>query len=299
MGDTTARHFRDKLAMRVRGQEIGIPIPRFVHVLNHEAIQDFFNEVPPPWMLKPRSSASAIGIQKLTSVEEAWDAIHSLGDEQSYHLIEEMLDGELYHVDSIVWDGKVIFAEPHQYRTPLFEVSHEGGVFASRTMKRDDPKTLRLLERNQELVTGLRFVRGVLHTEFFERRSDGEFYFIETASRVGGANISDLVEGSTGVNLWEEWAKIEISQGATEYKLRDHASRYAGIVVSLTRDERPDDSEFNDPEIVWRLRDKKHHIGFVVVSDDHQRVHDLVEDYVARVARDYQAVLPVPKKAIE
>ncbi|HSQ67298.1 MAG TPA: hypothetical protein VLM85_28980 [Polyangiaceae bacterium] len=34
MGDTTARHFRDKLAMRVKAREAGIPIPDFVHVLN-------------------------------------------------------------------------------------------------------------------------------------------------------------------------------------------------------------------------------------------------------------------------
>ncbi|MEZ4581026.1 MAG: hypothetical protein R3A10_05145 [Caldilineaceae bacterium] len=36
MEATTARYFRDKLAMRVQAQEHGVPVPRFVHVLSHD-----------------------------------------------------------------------------------------------------------------------------------------------------------------------------------------------------------------------------------------------------------------------
>jgi hypothetical protein len=54
MGDTTARHFRDKLAMRVKAKEEGVPVPEFVHVLNYDALREYMGRVPPPWMLKPR-----------------------------------------------------------------------------------------------------------------------------------------------------------------------------------------------------------------------------------------------------
>ena len=41
MGETTGRAFRDKLAMRRRARSHGIPCPEFVHVLNHDAIDEW------------------------------------------------------------------------------------------------------------------------------------------------------------------------------------------------------------------------------------------------------------------
>jgi hypothetical protein len=59
MGETTTRYFRDKLAMRVKAAEDGLPVPAFVHVLNDDRIRDFCKRVPPPWFLKPRHQAGA------------------------------------------------------------------------------------------------------------------------------------------------------------------------------------------------------------------------------------------------
>src|SRR5208282_4635388 len=68
MGLTTMRYFRDKLAMRGRAREAGIPVPDFIHVLNYDALREFMERVKPPWLLKPRSQASGIGMKK---IEEA------------------------------------------------------------------------------------------------------------------------------------------------------------------------------------------------------------------------------------
>ena len=57
------------------------------------------------------------------------------------------------------------------------------------------------------------FVRGVTHAEFLRADSDGKFYFIEVAARVGGAFISDVIEAATGINLWREWARLEVGAG--------------------------------------------------------------------------------------
>jgi biotin carboxylase len=55
-------------------------------------------------------------------------------------------------------------------------------------------------------------VRGVTHAEYIRAHADGRYYFLEIAARVGGAFIADLVEVSTGVNLWREWARIEVCE---------------------------------------------------------------------------------------
>ena len=60
-------------------------------------------------------------------------------------------------------------------------------------------------------------VRGVSHSEFIRGRDDGKLYFLETSARVGGAHIVDLIEAATGINMWAEWAKVEIAGGKTPY----------------------------------------------------------------------------------
>ena len=66
--ESNARLFRDKLAMRHKARELGVRIPEFVGIFNHAEVARFLAVVPPPWLLKPRSQASAAGIRKLHRV---------------------------------------------------------------------------------------------------------------------------------------------------------------------------------------------------------------------------------------
>jgi hypothetical protein len=297
MGETTARYFRDKLAMRARARDRSIPVPDFVHVLNHERIRRFLRDVPAPWLLKPRSEASSVGIRKLWSEGDVWPAIEQLGDAASNYLIERMIPGDVFHVDSIVWEREVVLAECHQYRKPLLEVIQGGGIFATRTVERGTELERQILEVNTQLVKHLGLVRGVMHTEFIRSSEDGTIFFLESAARVGGAHIADLVEASTGVNLWREWAKIELSQGETPYALPPRRHEYGGLIISLAKQEAPDSSAYNDPEIAWRMTDNPHHVGLIVRSGSSPRIDALLNDYEPRIARDFMATLPAPEAA--
>ena len=62
MERSTARRFRDKLAMRTKARALGIPVPEFSPVFNDQVLEEWTDRVPRPWVLKPRSSAAAIGI---------------------------------------------------------------------------------------------------------------------------------------------------------------------------------------------------------------------------------------------
>ena len=292
MGETTARYFRDKLAMRARCRDRGIAVPEFVGIFNHARIDAFMKEVPAPWLLKPRSEASAVGIKKLHTAEEVWPTIEALGDEQSFYLIERMIPGDVFHVDSIVDDRKVVFAECHQYRKPLLEIAQGGGIFATRTVARGSAIEAQLLEVHGRVVEQLGLVRGVTHTEYIRGRDDGTIYFLETAARVGGVHISDLVEATTGVNLWREWAKIEVAQGESPYAVPRSRKDYGGLIVSLAKQEVPDTSAYTDQEIVWRLTGNAHHVGLIVRASSPERVEELLIDLEARIARDFSTSLP-------
>ena len=295
MGLTTIRYFRDKLAMRGKAQESGVPVPEFIHVLNHQALNDFMARVKPPWLLKPRSQASGIGMKKINEPHELWPYLDQLGDAQSNYLLEQFVTGDVFHIDSIVSERQVVFAEAHAYGTPPLNTSHDGGVFTTRTLPRDSAEAKALYRLNREVIESLGLVRGVTHTEFLRAREDGKFYFLEIAARVGGAYITDVVEAATGINLWREWARLEVGSGKSPYSLPAIREDYAGVVLSLARQECPDTSAYNDPEIVYRVT-KKHHAGVVLRSPRNERVVDLLDSYAARIAHDFMATAPVPER---
>jgi len=210
MGVTTSAFYRDKLAMRIGARDSGFLVPEFCRVLNYDDLRDYMNRVKPPWLLKPRSEASALGIRKIQAPEQLWQALEELGDRQSHYLLEQFVPGDIFHVDSIVSERRVAFSVVHQYGRPPMQVMHDGGVFTTRTVDRSSRDWSELSAMNAGLAPALGMVRGVTHAEYIRSHADGRYYFLEIAARVGGAFIADLVEVATGVNLWREWARLEV-----------------------------------------------------------------------------------------
>jgi biotin carboxylase len=296
LGVTTTAYFRDKLAMRIRADQSKILVPEFSPVINYDDLRTWMDSVPAPWLLKPRAEASAIGIRKVYEAEEVWRALDTLGDRQSHHLLERFVPGEIFHVDSITWDSKVIFSAVSQYGKPPMQVMHEGGVFTTRTIDRSSADAKALTDLNAKLVPTLGLVRGVTHAEYIKSHADGRYYFLEVAARVGGAFIAELVEYAHGVNLWAEWARVEIAaMRGKPYKLPKISEDYAGSVLCLATEPEPDISSFDAPEVVHRLK-RHHHAGLIVRSPKAARVQELLADYAAKFAERFLAVQPVPDK---
>ena len=298
MGNTTARHFRDKLAMRVRARERGFRVPEFVHALNDQRLREWMAAVPGPWLLKPRSEASSVGIKRIEHADELWPALERLGDRRSYYLLEQFIHGPVFHVDGLLWEYELIFAEAHGYSAPPLAVMQQGGLFRSGTLPRDGNDSRTLRDLTARLIGGaLRLRQGATHTEFIKSEEDGEFYFLETGARVGGANIAEMVEAATGINLWREWARLEVAAlRGQRYELPPRHEAYAGVLISLARQEWPDLSAFQEPEIVWRLH-KPYHAGLIARSTDHERVRQLLDGYTDRFIQDFHIAVP-PKESL-
>ena len=294
MGLTTMANFRDKLAMRIEARRAGMLVPDFTPVLNYDDLRTYMNAVPGPWVLKPRSEASAIGIKKIHEPEHLWRALDELGDRQSSFLLEKFVPGEIFHVDAITSERKVLFQEVSGYGKPPMQLMNEGGVFTTRTLDRNSADVVALRQLNTALVPALGLLRGVTHAEYIRAAEDGRFYFLEVAARVGGAFIAELVEFASGLNLWAEWARIEVcSMRGLPYTLPELKPSYSGSVLCLARTAEPDTSQFNDPEVVYRMK-KHHHAGLIVQSPDPERVRFLLEDYGRRFMETFLAVEPPP-----
>ena len=95
--------------------------------------------------------------------------------------------------------------------------------------------------------------------------------------------------------MWREWAKLEIADGKALSKLGPVRKEYAGIVLSLAKQEQPDTSAYTDEEIVHRVK-KRHHAGLIVRARQLERVTELLDDYARRFADDFVAVAPPPER---
>lgn len=287
MGQTTGRYFRDKLAMRMRAKDAGVLVPAFTSLFHDADINHFADTVAAPWVLKPRSEASANGIIKVHDKDSLWNHIHDLGDNRIRYLVEQFKPGDVYHADGLMLEGKSLFCTVSRYLATPMEISQEGGVFRSANIEYNSEDDKAIKKANAEVMKAFGMKNGATHTEFIKNREDGKMYFLETSSRVGGANLAEMVEAATDINLWAEWAKIEdaIAKGIT-YKLPKVAKNYAGIVLTLSKYQHPDLSTFKDTEVHHRIL-LDYHAGLIVKSKKKEKVLELMESYTARLTSDF------------
>ncbi len=295
MGQTTHRYFRDKLAMRQQALDNDINVPEFSAIFNDEKLNFFTEEHPGPWVLKPRSEASANGIKKILNREQLWTAIENLKEERYKFLLESFKPGKVYHVDCLVYKHQIVFACCSQYTSPPMKVSHEGGVFATRTLDQNTDFTKALLKINQQVLEKFGIKNGATHSEFIYG-DDGQFYFLETSSRVGGAHIPDMIEAATGVNIWREWAKLENALlRKNDYSVSAEKNHFAGLLIALAKEKDPDTSMFKCPQI-FKFLSIENHIGIVFKSDSEQQIIEDIDCASEIIAEHILNILPPTEK---
>ena len=291
MGQTTGRYFRDKLAMRMRAKSCGIPIPAFCSLFNDHDINTFADTVSPPWVLKPRSEASSSGIIKVFDKETLWIHINEIGNNRFKYLLEQFKLGDVYHCDSLILDRKILFSLTSKYLATPMEITQGGGVFRTSNIPYDSEDDIEIKKVNEAVLKGFGLKNGVAHTEFIKSKENGQLYFLETSSRVGGAHIAEMVEAASNINLWKEWATIEdaLVKGTT-YQLPKVKNEYAGIVLTLSKYQHPDLSSFSDPEVCFRVQ-LDYHAGLIVKSEKSERILELLNDYTDRLIADYTVII--------
>ena len=294
MGQTTARHFYDKLAMRMIAEDNGIRIPGYSDLFNDDTIHRFLDASPGPWVVKPRMDAGALGIRKLKTADDFWAWNEDHREERHRYLIEEFKPGAVYHVDSLFQDYKSLFTRSSKYLQPPFEIAHEGGLFRSQTIDAKDKESKELKKFNDKLLKAFKLNFGASHSEFIRCDEDDQFYFLETSARVGGAHLADMVEAASGINLWEEWAKLESSMLTGEkYNAPKESYDNAGILVTLSRHENPDYQEFKNDPYLWWTMNKSYHVGFIFKDGDTGLIKKKLDDYAQVVNEKFHTSVPL------
>ena len=179
MGDTTARYFRDKLAMRTRAREEKIPVPEFVHVLNYRKINEFEAAVRFPYVIKPRLQAGAHGIKKISSVQELWRTINGLVTNNLFIFLSNLLKAIFIMSIRLYITWKLSLLLPVSTASLLLKLRMKEEYSEAGLSSMEHPKRSKLIEINRKVIKAMGLVRGVSHTEFIRSKEDGSFYFLK------------------------------------------------------------------------------------------------------------------------
>lgn len=291
MGTTTAGCYRDKLAQRVIASAFGYAVPEFCRVLNYDELRSYMARVPAPWLLKPRTHAPQGAGRIIQDPEHLWRTLDQLGDAQSHYILEQIVPGDSFHVDSIVSECEIRFSVVHRGGDQL----QTDDVVTMRTVDRNSREARELSVINRALAPSFGMVRGVTHAEFLRSHTDGKFYFLEIGAQVaedtfdGSPFINLLVETSAGVSLWREWAKLEIADvRQVSYAVPDSFEGYAGSASFLMQGIGPELDSITDPAIVSRVR-KGPHAGLIVRAASPEKVQQLLGDFGAKLQKSLAA----------
>ena len=293
MGETTARHFFDKLSMRIEARDAGIPIPGFIALFNDDTIRQFLKTSTGPWLAKPRRDAGSLNIRKIADPDAFWKWADEVGDHRHEYLLEEFRPGIICHVDSLNYNDETLFTRSSQYLDAPFEVAHGGGIFQSKTMGTKDPLAKKLVNLNMKVLAAFGLRHGASHSEYIVRDGGKEILFLETSARCGGAHLTDMVEAASGISLRTVWPNIEHAVlTGKKYHLPLVDELQAGIIVTLSKQEKPDYEQFTDQEIWWKLH-KKYHIGFIFQHKTEKKIDELLSNYSTVIQNEYATVVPL------
>ena len=201
----TATLFTNKLMMRERSRQLGLPTIRYKLCRSLDDAKTFFASLGRSAILKPVDNQGSRGVYMIESMKELekrfYDTLTFSPTGQA--IIEEYIHGREFEVDSIVvnYEEKTLmYADTDLYSIP--------NVFASKTRLypsvADSESIEKLLDLNHKTITGFGLKQGLTHSEYIQDEETGEIYLIEAAARGGGSYISaHIAELQTGVNTSE------------------------------------------------------------------------------------------------
>lgn len=258
-----AQLFRDKYIMKQRAKEAGVKCPLFALWSNVDQRRHFFEELllvssrknkPISIVLKPRKLWGADGINLFSSIEALEAHMQICAENPDDWLLEEYIQGDVFHIDAVVKDGRTIFYLVEKYGVPLLDIvqSHQSHII-DYTIDPSSEIANKLLAAHETIVEAFGLQIGTTHFEFFVEADTGEVLLCEAAARPPGMDIPRLHEIAVGFN---PFAVLADAFAGSEFKDVMTSKSFVGVICftpPIGKLVEVDSIEkFDDPEIVHR-----------------------------------------------
>jgi biotin carboxylase len=201
--ETSVACLNDKARMRALLRANGFSEVAYAVLQGRGDIPAFAARAGFPLILKPVDGAGSHGIHKVNSVEKAQAAFDSLRADGFTVLAEEYIDGQEYSVESFSFNGAhtVVAITEKVVNAHFVEIGH---VVPAMLQEATAEAVKRFVGA---FLTIMGVTNGPCHTEM--KISPKGMKIIESHNRIGGGNISKLVQLVYGVDLVKlsaQWA---------------------------------------------------------------------------------------------
>ncbi|WP_413380876.1 ATP-grasp domain-containing protein [Alkalihalobacillus sp. 1P02AB] len=196
----SAIYFRDKLLMKQLAKQNHLKVPLFTELDSSISLLEFINLNGYPVVVKPRDGAGAEGVKIIKNNDDLTDFL-SEGIPRNY-MVEEFIDGQMFHIDVLTFKGDIIFNWPSTYLVSNLDFN-DGGYAGSHLIEEGHVYFKELINYSTQLINSFPSPsHGAFHIEVFVNKEE-EVILCEVASRAGGGKIVEQIYHAFDINLCE------------------------------------------------------------------------------------------------
>jgi biotin carboxylase len=220
IGVETAHLMTNKIAMRRRLADAGVPQPRFAALRTIGEARRAADEVGFPAVLKPADSGGQRGVFRVESLDEVHGHLHEaiLASPTGEAILEQFVDG-------IEMNGIVVAREGEALPLTLSDRLRPPGVGFGVGWIHVYPATVygMQLEESERVaahtVHALGLKTGIAFPQLIAS-PDGKVAVVECAARIPGGQMADLVRHATGVDLVEVQLRMALGDDLPDELVR-------------------------------------------------------------------------------
>jgi biotin carboxylase len=220
IGVETAHLMTNKIAMRRRLADAGVPQPRFAALRTIGEARRAADEVGFPAVLKPADSGGQRGVFRVESLDEVHGHLHEaiLASPTGEAILEQFVDG-------IEMNGIVVARQGEALPLTLSDRLRPPGVGFGVGWIHVYPATVygMQLEESERVaahtVHALGLKTGIAFPQLIAS-PDGQVAVVECAARIPGGQMADLVRHATGVDLVEVQLRMALGDDLPDELVR-------------------------------------------------------------------------------
>lgn len=207
MNYSEALRVRNKHLMKETAVANGIATAKFSLVKSLKDLYAFIKETGYPIVIKPVSGCATSYTFKLDSIASFFNVnvIKMLCRHKEF-LAEKFVDGDEYHCNSVIVNGKIVFSSVGKNLCNNLETVLNGKPKISIIFPAycDNERPIKDIKNfNERLISCYRIKDGICHAEVFVDRQ-GIVYLGEIAARIGGPFfMPNCIKNTSGVDLYK------------------------------------------------------------------------------------------------
>ncbi|MCI5072673.1 ATP-grasp domain-containing protein [bacterium] len=207
-GDYSLDKFRNKDLMKKqlisKGLEQYLPKYKVFDKNNYlknpeEYLEEIVDYLSYPIIAKPTDLAGSKGVTLISNIEDLKSWVKDIIEDENQYELDDFIDGDLYHCDSIVQNGKIKKVLHSKYLKPCN--SFHNAIPCASIVVPDHLKIKKTLDQlNEELLSVFSpLPDGTFHLELFMTKN-GQSYFLEVAARSAGGLTPEVYEKTYGLD---------------------------------------------------------------------------------------------------